>query len=80
MVAPVVERLSVDLAGQLKVAKVNTDQEPAVGSRFGVRGIPTLVLMDAGVEKDRLTGALPEAELRRWVKTRLASATTSHQH
>jgi thioredoxin-like negative regulator of GroEL len=74
MVAPVVERLSVDLAGRIKVAKVNTDEEPALGTEFGVRGIPTLVLMDAGVEKDRVTGALPGAELRGWVESRLGVA------
>jgi thioredoxin 2 len=45
IVAPAVERLSEELAGQMKVAKLNTDLAPALQERFGIRGIPTLVLM-----------------------------------
>ncbi|MBO0685092.1 MAG: thioredoxin [Candidatus Dormibacteraeota bacterium] len=71
MVAPAVEKLSVELAGRLKVAKVNTDEEPQLGARFGVRGIPTLILFQAGQERDRLSGALPAPALRQWVEARL---------
>lgn len=73
MVGPVVERLSVDLAGKLKVARVNTDEQPELGARFGVRGIPTLVLFVGGKEKDRMTGAMPGPALRNWVDERLGS-------
>jgi thioredoxin 2 len=73
MVAPVVESLASDLAGKLKVAKVNTDEQPDLGMRFGVRGIPTLILFENGREKDRITGALPGPALRRWVDSKLAS-------
>ena len=68
MVAPTLEQLARDLAGRLKVVKVNTDQSPATPSRFGVQGIPTLVLMRAGREVDRVTGALPAPQLRAWVE------------
>ena len=74
MVAPVVERLAGDLAGRLKVAKVNTDEQPALGERFAVRGIPTLILFEGGREKDRVTGALPAQALRTWLETRLSPA------
>ncbi len=74
MVAPVVERLAGDLAGRLKVAKIDTDEQPALGRRFAVRGIPTLILFEHGREKDRITGALPAAALRDWVESRLAPA------
>ncbi len=74
MVAPVVERLAGDLAGKVKVAKVNTDEEPALGERFAVRGIPTLILFEAGLEKDRVTGALPAQALRAWLETSLSPA------
>jgi len=73
IVAPAVERLSEELAGRLKVVKLNTDDEPALGERFGVRAIPTLVLMEGGRERDRVTGALNLNALRSWVETRLAS-------
>ena len=73
IVAPAVERLSEELAGKLKVVKLNTDDEPALGQRFGVRSIPTLVLMERGRERDRVVGALNVNALRSWVQTRLPS-------
>jgi thioredoxin 2 len=71
MVAPAVERLSNELAGKLKAVQVNTDLEPGLQEKFRVRGIPTLVLMDAGKERDRVTGAMNAEALRRWVESRL---------
>ena len=71
MVAPVVEKLAGDLAGRVKIAKVNTDEEPALGNRFGVRGIPTLILFEHGREKDRIVGAMPGPQMRTWLESRL---------
>jgi thioredoxin 2 len=71
IVAPAVEKLSRELAGKLKAVKINTDQEPGLQERFGIRGIPTLVLMDASKERDRVTGAMGADALRRWVEPRL---------
>jgi thioredoxin 2 len=73
IVAPAVESLSKELAGRLKMVKLNTDDEPAIGQRFGVRSIPTLVLMEAGKERDRVVGALNVNALRTWVEARLPS-------
>ena len=73
MVAPAVEQLSRELAGRLKVVKVNTDLAPDLGARFGVRGIPTLLLMERGRETDRVTGALNASSLRSWLTSRLGS-------
>ena len=71
IVAPGVERLSQELAGQLKAVKVNTDEAPALQERFGIRGIPTLILMEGGNERDRVTGAMNVNALRQWVEQRL---------
>jgi len=60
----------------LKVVKLNTDDEPALGQRFGVRSIPTLLLMEGGKERDRVVGALNVNALRSWVQTRLPSPAT----
>lgn len=79
IVAPAVERLSEELAGKLKVVKLNTDDEPGLGQRFGVRSIPTLVLMDGGKERDRVVGALNVNALRSWLETRLPSPVTKSQ-
>lgn len=72
--APHVERLSVDLAGRIKVVKVDSDQAPAVAQRFGIRGVPTLLLLDKGRLLDRRTGALLGPQLRRWVEDTIAHA------
>ena len=74
MVGPAVERLSGELAGRLKVVKVNTDSEPELGRRFNVLGIPTLLLLEGGQPRDRVTGALPEERLRRWLEQKLPIA------
>lgn len=74
IVAPAVERLSNELAGRLKAVKVNTDLEPGLQERFGIRGIPTLVLVDHGMERDRITGAMGADALRKWVEPRLQVA------
>ena len=73
MVAPVVEQLSRELAGRLKVVKIDADRSPDLSRRFNVRGIPTLILFDKGQVRDRLTGALGAADLRRWLEGHLAA-------
>lgn len=65
MIAPVIEQLAGELAGRLKVAKLNTDENPMTGSRFNVRSIPTLLVLKDGKEIDRLVGALPKQEILR---------------
>lgn len=79
IVAPAVERLSEELAGRMKVAKLNTDLAPALQERFGIRGIPTLVLMDGGKERDRVTGAMNLNALRQWVEQRLPTPAKDHE-
>ena len=65
MIAPVVDQLAGELAGRLKVAKLNTDENPMIASRFNVRSIPTLLVVKDGQEIDRLVGALPKQEILR---------------
>jgi thioredoxin 2 len=65
MVAPIVEQLASELAGRVKVAKLNTDENPMTGSRFNVRSIPTLLVLKDGKEIDRLVGAMPKQEILR---------------
>ena len=65
MIAPTIEQLASELAGRVKVAKLNTDENPMTGSRFNVRSIPTLLVLKDGKEIDRLVGALPKQEILR---------------
>jgi thioredoxin 2 len=71
MVSPALERLALDFAGRVNLVKVNVDEAPAVSERFQVQGIPTLLLLHAGVVRARQTGALSEPVLRAWLETSL---------
>jgi thioredoxin 2 len=64
-IAPVVEQLATELAGRVKVGKLNVDENPQTAARFGVRSIPTLLILKNGREADRLVGALPKQEILR---------------
>jgi thioredoxin 2 len=61
--APLLDDLAAARAGDLLVAKLDTDRDPAVPARFGIRGIPTLILFRDGREAARSTGAIGAAEL-----------------
>ncbi|HEX3451659.1 MAG TPA: thioredoxin [Solirubrobacteraceae bacterium] len=74
MVSPLVERLGTEHAGRLKVVKLNVDEAPAISARFGVQGIPLLVVIRDGSEVDRLVGAAPLARLQAWLDPHLATA------
>jgi thioredoxin 2 len=65
MIAPVIDQLASELAGRVKVAKLNVDQNKQTAARFGVRSIPTLLVLKEGREIDRLVGALPKQEILR---------------
>lgn len=62
-IAPVVEELAKEYEGRLKVAKLNVDDNPATPSRYGVRGIPNLLLIKGGAVKGQIVGAVPKARL-----------------
>lgn len=72
MVSPALERLAREMAGRIKLVKVNVDAAPGTGQRFAVQGIPTLLLLDRGQVVVRQTGAAPEAALRSWLEQGLA--------
>lgn len=76
-VAPALEQLAVDLAGSVRVVKVNVDEAPEVSARLGVQGIPTMVLFDGGAEIARQVGALPAHAIRKWVDANTSSTRAS---
>lgn len=71
MIAPVIEQLACELEGRVKVAKLNTDENPMTASRFNVRSIPTLLVLKDGKEIDRLVGAMPKQEILRRLQQHL---------
>jgi thioredoxin 2 len=74
VVGPAVEAVTKRFAGRLKTVKVNVDEAQGVASRFDVRGVPTLLILERGRESARQVGARPAADLERWVEGHLAPA------
>jgi thioredoxin 2 len=74
MISPALENLAADLAGQVKLVKVNVDDSPQTSQRFGVQAIPTLLVLRGGRVAARQTGAAAPAALRTWVDNALAGA------
>lgn len=63
MVAPVVDEISQQYDGKLKVVKLNTDENPNVASQYGIRSIPTLMIFKGGQKVDMVVGAVPKSTL-----------------
>jgi thioredoxin 1 len=62
-IAPVIEELSGDYAGKLKVAKCNVDDNPKTPGKYGVRAIPTLILFKNGSVSEQITGAVAKSQI-----------------
>ncbi len=67
MIAPSLEEISIEMAGKVKVVKLNIDENPELAAKFGVRSIPTLALFKAGEVADIKVGAAPKSALSSWI-------------
>jgi thioredoxin 1 len=67
-IAPALEDIANDMAGKLTVAKVNIDENPMSPSKYGVRGIPTMIMFKNGEIAATKVGALPKSKLVEWVQ------------
>ncbi|MDH5749612.1 MAG: thioredoxin TrxA [Rhodospirillales bacterium] len=68
-IAPALEELSKEMGDKVTVAKINIDENPTVPSKYGVRGIPTLMLFKNGEVAATKIGALPKGKLFEWVES-----------
>ena len=68
------EQIANDQAGKVKLVKVNVDNSPMIATRFDARSIPTMVLLKDGQTIGRQVGALPAAQLKRWLAAGLDRA------
>jgi thioredoxin 1 len=71
-IAPMVDELANEYAGRLKVVKMNVDDNPETPMRYGVRGIPNLLIIKGGQVKNQIVGAVPKGHLVRAVDSALA--------
>lgn len=71
MIAPIVDKVAATFSGRLKVAKLNTDDEPSLSARYDVTGIPCLILFKAGEPVDRIVGYVPEKHVIAMVEKHL---------
>lgn len=72
MIGPSLEEISNELAGKVKIAKLNIDENPELAAQFGVRSIPTLLMFKAGEVADIKVGALPKTALSHWITSSAA--------
>ena len=68
-IAPSLDEISEELDGKMSLAKVNIDENPETPSKYGVRGIPTLMLFKGGEVTSTKVGALPKSKLKEWVES-----------
>jgi thioredoxin 1 len=69
MIGPVLEDVSTEMAGKLKVVKINIDENPMTPSKFGIRSIPTLIMFKDGKPAAQKVGAEPKARLVQWIQS-----------
>ena len=69
VIAPALEEIASELNGRLTVAKLNIDENPLTPQKYGVRGIPTLMLFKDGEVAATKVGALPKGQLAEWVES-----------
>ncbi|HYA26987.1 MAG TPA: thioredoxin [Thermodesulfovibrionales bacterium] len=73
MIAPTVEEIAKEYAGKVKVAKLNTDENPDIASRYKIMGIPTIMFFKDGQKVDQIVGAVPKPQLRAKIDSILGS-------
>jgi thioredoxin 1 len=73
MLAPTVDQLAADYAGRVKVGKIDVDHNQSLAARFGIQGIPTLLIVKAGKPVARIVGVRPKADIAKELDAVLAA-------
>src|SRR5918911_3419665 len=77
MLAPTVDAVAEKYAQSARVVKLNVDDNPAVSQRYGIKGIPTLILFKNGKEEERVVGATSKEAISRMIDKHVSSATAA---
>jgi len=70
-IGPALEEIAGDMDGRLTIAKINIDENPNVPTKYGVRGIPTLMLFKDGQVAATKVGALPKGKIKEWIESEM---------
>ncbi|AWM88696.1 thioredoxin [Microvirga sp. 17 mud 1-3] len=68
MIGPALEEISNEMAGKVKIVKLNVDENPQVSSQFGIRSIPALMMFKDGKVVAQKIGAAPKGDLAKWIQ------------
>jgi thioredoxin 1 len=71
VIAPAIEELANEYAGRVRVAKMNVDENPATPPKYGIRGIPTIIIFKNGQVFDQIVGAVPKGKVEEMIKKAL---------
>ena len=69
MIAPALDELASELDGKITIAKLNIDDNPTVPQKYGVRGIPTMMIFSQGQVAATKVGALPKSKIKEWIES-----------
>ena len=69
MIGPSLEEIATEMAGKVKIVKMNVDENPGVPGTFGIRSIPTLILFKDGKAASQKVGAAPKGDLVKWISS-----------
>jgi len=72
-IAPALEEIATELAGQVKIVKLNVDENPKIASQYGIRGIPTLLIFKDGQVAAQQVGAQQKTKLKAWISEAAAT-------
>ncbi|WP_142416165.1 thioredoxin [Bartonella massiliensis] len=72
MIAPILDEISTEMQNQVKIAKVNIDENPELATQYGVRSIPTLLMFKNGNVSSNMVGATSKGRLSEWIKDGLS--------
>lgn len=77
MLAPTVDAVAERFASNARVVKVNVDENPGISQRYGIKGIPTLILFKNGAEEERVVGATSKEAISRMIEKHVAGAASA---
>ena len=77
MIAPALEELAGEMQDKVTIAKIDIDQNPGVPTKYGVRGVPTLMIFSGGQVAATKVGALPKSKIKEWIESSIQASAVS---